>query len=218
VRRTLLVFAFVLAPLRGGAQRVVLEPHDPAFWLGAGLLFAGAATVDERIGGYSNRHRSGLLDTFADAGNLLGQGRTAMIGLGAAYVGLRIAGKRDHARKVEYALLGYAAGNLVVSALKLATGRHRPDSTGEPWRFRPFHSGNDWYSLPSAHAAHAFSLAAALAAQTDHRWLMVAGYSMATLVAWSRVYDRAHWPSDVVLGATVGVASGLTVVHWLERR
>jgi len=30
-------------------------------------------------------------------------------------------------------------------------------------------------------------------------------------VGWSRVRDRAHWLSDVVIGGTVGAISGLAV-------
>ncbi|MND06844.1 PAP2 superfamily protein [compost metagenome] len=47
---------------------------------------------------------------------------------------------------------------------------------------------------------------------------------MAAGVAWSRVNDEAHWASDVVMGALVGIVSGQLVVRhghrrdgWLER-
>lgn len=48
--------------------------------------------------------------------------------------------------------------------------------------------------------------------------MTVAAYGAATLVAWSRVHDEAHWPSDVVAGALTGTTMSLTTIGWLERR
>ncbi|MGE5593830.1 MAG: phosphatase PAP2 family protein, partial [Betaproteobacteria bacterium] len=43
----------------------------------------------------------------------------------------------------------------------------------------------------------------------EYRVLFYAG---ATLVAISRVYERAHWPSDTLVGAVVGVWSANQVM------
>lgn len=32
---------------------------------------------------------------------------------------------------------------------------------------------------------------------------------MAALIAYSRVYNQDHWPSDVVAGAILGIAAGV---------
>jgi membrane-associated phospholipid phosphatase len=49
-------------------------------------------------------------------------------------------------------------------------------------------------------------------------------YPIAAGVAWSRVNDEAHWASDTVMGALVGIVSAQLVVRhghrrdgWLER-
>jgi membrane-associated phospholipid phosphatase len=41
----------------------------------------------------------------------------------------------------------------------------------------------------------------------DHKWVPVVSYSIATLVGLSRIYDNAHWASDVMAGAAVGFLS-----------
>jgi len=71
-------------------------------------------------------------------------------------------------------------------------------------------AGNpDKYSFPSGHTATAFGAAFALFGQ-------IGGFSygaiaLAPLIGFSRVYLGAHYPSDVVAGAFLGVLVGIVV-------
>ena len=68
----------------------------------------------------------------------------------------------------------------------------------------PFGKGS---SFPSGHAAAAFSIATVIARRYgNHRWVPYASYGIAALLAFSRIPDRAHYPSDVFLGAALGYA------------
>lgn len=60
-------------------------------------------------------------------------------------------------------------------------------------------------SFPSGHAVTAFMCAAVLSkgSRTAPAW-----YTLAALVAFSRVYVRMHHTSDVVAGAALGIALG----------
>src|SRR5690242_15165173 len=66
-------------------------------------------------------------------------------------------------------------------------------------------------SFPAGHAATAFAGATLLAFLAPR--LAPAFVALAALIAWSRVYDGVHYPSDVlagaVLGALVGVAAAV---------
>lgn len=69
--------------------------------------------------------------------------------------------------------------------------------------------GTDHRSLPSGHAAFAFSGATVLHKEFGHvsPWISVAGYTVAAATAVDRVCrNRHHW-YDVVAGAGVGVLS-----------
>ena len=60
-------------------------------------------------------------------------------------------------------------------------------------------------SFPSGHATSAFTAAALL---SDRDRLKPVYYTIAVLVAWSRVYVRIHHASDVVAGIVVGIGLG----------
>ncbi|MFD7553169.1 bifunctional phosphatase PAP2/diacylglycerol kinase family protein [Streptomyces sp. NPDC059835] len=64
-------------------------------------------------------------------------------------------------------------------------------------------------SFPSGHSASAFAFTAGLALESPGWGAVLA--PVAAAVAFSRVYTGVHYPSDVVAGAALGVASGFLV-------
>jgi len=103
---------------------------------------------------------------------------------------------------------------VLVWAVKLMVGRVRPwIALGLP---APVGAPSDG-SFPSGHAAGAFCVAVFVAAalpvgwreSTGRAWAVrVAILTVAALIALSRVYLGAHFPSDVAAGALVGAAIG----------
>lgn len=71
-------------------------------------------------------------------------------------------------------------------------------------------SPNEKNAFPSGHATTAFAFATTVAA--NHAWYWgVGAYTMASLVAYSRISDNRHYLHDVLGGATVGISYGLGV-------
>ncbi|MEQ8693960.1 MAG: VTT domain-containing protein [Gammaproteobacteria bacterium] len=108
--------------------------------------------------------------------------------------------------------LGLAAGS--VMALKAVLHVSRPIV---------FSSGADAFSFPSGHAAMAAVLYGILAwlvsSRLPSRWRalpLVVGGSLVGLIAASRIYLAAHWPSDVGAGVLIGF--GLAAVFGLVFR
>jgi membrane-associated phospholipid phosphatase len=212
------VMLSTLAGARTADAQLSLRPRSRGFWIGAAAAVTAAGLADERAQRFSLAHRSGLARTFADAGNAMGTGRNVIAGLALTYVGARLTGHRSAANDVLRISAGYAVSNAVVGVLKPVVGRHRPDSTNDAWRFRTFSSRGEWHAFASSHAVHAFSVAAGIAVASRDPLASTLGYSTATLVAWSRLYDNQHWASDVTSAAVIGVSSAATMVRWLERR
>ncbi len=78
------------------------------------------------------------------------------------------------------------------------------------------------YALPSGHAltgaAVAIGLVIVLSASNSRRrylwWAMAVAYAF--VMAWSRVYVRAHWFSDVSAGLAFGAAAAVSAVLFLD--
>jgi membrane-associated phospholipid phosphatase len=98
----------------------------------------------------------------------------------------------------------------MTDGLKIIVGRARPEQNLGAAHFDPF--GGD-KSFPSGHATTAFAIGSVIAAHSNQAWVKASAYSLASLVAFSRVYHDAHWSSDVAGGALIGTVVGETVVR-----
>ncbi len=89
---------------------------------------------------------------------------------------------------------GFLIGGVVTHATKFLIRRERPDS-------------NTKTALPSGHTQAAFSLAASMT--ESYGWKVGAPFwGLGIFTGLTRLADNAHWLSDVVAGATVGVLFG----------
>jgi len=98
-------------------------------------------------------------------------------------------------------LAGEAALNslVAVESFKYSLGRERPyqgNGTG------PFFQGGT--SFPSEHAAAAWSIAGVVAHEYPSPFMKIAAYGLASLVDYSRIRARQHFPSDVFVGSIIG--------------
>lgn len=98
-------------------------------------------------------------------------------------------------------LSGEAAFNslLVTESLKYTFRRNRPFQTTGAGDF--FSGGT---SFPSEHAAAAFSIAGVIAHEYPGPLTKIAVYGLASLVSFSRIRARQHFPSDVFVGTIIG--------------
>jgi PAP2 superfamily len=102
------------------------------------------------------------------------------------------------------ALAAMGAAGTVDLALKLTFDRQFPYTPGSTGRF--WGGGR---SFPSGHSATSFAFAAVIAHRyPNKRWLKWSAYALATGVALSRYPAKKHYPSDILMGATIGYVSG----------
>jgi membrane-associated phospholipid phosphatase len=98
-------------------------------------------------------------------------------------------------------LAGEAALNslVAVETLKYSLGRQRPFQGDGNGSF--FHGST---SFPSEHSAAAWSVAGVVAHEYPGPLVKIVAYGLASLVDYSRVRGRQHFPSDVFVGSIMG--------------
>lgn len=110
-------------------------------------------------------------------------------------------GKGEVATMLEASILS----TVTAEGLKYAAGRERPNGTLDPnaWRL----GGS---SFPSLHSDLAFAVGTVFAesGDDDYRWFRrLVGYGVGTGTVYLRLRHNAHWFSDTVAGAAIGMAS-----------
>ncbi len=147
-----------------------------------------------------------IFDAIAHVGNLLGGWRAAPMLVAIAL----IAAAYRWRTLLLTLVVGYVIQTGSTELIKQFTGRPRPRQNGDPDLFFGWHDG--YHSFPSGHASFAFLFATIIGAYFPRiRWL---AYSYAVFVSITRVLADAHFVSDVVVGALIGVLSGVVVLRW----
>ena len=101
-------------------------------------------------------------------------------------------------------------------ALKYAVGREGPDQTSDPNQWRK--SGGT--SFPSFHSTAAFAVGTVLAesGNDEYRWVRrFLGYGLGAATSYERLKHNAHWLSDTVAGAALGIASAHFAMNRRDR-
>ncbi len=120
--------------------------------------------------------------------------------------------------RVGFLFAAIGAPSLFVTIVKRMIGRARPGVSGvvDPTLFSPFKWSAAWAGMPSGHATTAFAVLAAVITLWPRARTVVLIYAL--LIAVSRVVVFAHYPTDVLAGALVGVVGALMVRRWFALR
>jgi undecaprenyl-diphosphatase len=120
--------------------------------------------------------------------------------------------------RLSFLFAAIALPSLAVTVVKRLIGRARPfvDSQSDPFHYMLGVWRPDYASFPSGHATTAF--AAAIAIGLIWPRLRVWLWTYALIIAVSRVVILAHYTSDVIAGAVVGVVGALLARDWFAAR
>ena len=169
---------------------------DMTWLVPAGGLTAGLLVTDRDF----SAHISHDPKTMSHYNTLSNAGLAALIG-GAG--GLWLMGHASHNKhwKETGFLAGEASINslVAVEAVKYSLRRQRPFQGDGSGAF--FQGGT---SFPSEHAAAAWSVAGVIAHEYPGPFTKIVAYGLASLVDYSRIRSRQHFPSDVFVGSIMG--------------
>ncbi|GAB2474652.1 bifunctional phosphatase PAP2/diacylglycerol kinase family protein [Jatrophihabitans fulvus] len=165
---------------------------------------------DRRLLAAATRRRHPVSDRVATVASTVAN--RSLVWTAAAGV-LVVTGRRRARTAAASGMLGIGiAAGLVNGPLKFAWRRDRPPELAGAKPLLPLPRT---FSFPSGHSASAFAFAAGVTSALPPAG--VAALPAATTVAYSRVHTGVHYPSDVVVGAAVGAASGLVAAAVVKR-
>jgi len=201
-------FKWSVNNLEADGEDIVTSPchagellQKPAFWwtgLAAAAALGGAFALDTPVQIHTKHISHGVADTFESGGQIALWSATAVIYGWGMWT--------DDARSRRYMLTSVAStaiAGLLAKGAKAAFGRLRPDANQGAFQFW---KGGD--SFVSSAATPAFALAAGLSEWGGNRWYVaVPAYGAAAAVGFGRMGKDAHWLSDIVGSALIGVGT-----------
>ena len=156
----------------------------------------------------------------------LGDGRASMLIFGGFLAYSYIDDDRTALQAGKIGLESFFLSGIVAQILKHTFGRERPSNasvSGGRWNgaFLLLNQGSgkrggyaQYDAFPSGHTTSIFAAATTLSEiYGDSPWVSYASYSVASVVAVSRVTEQAHWISDCFVGGLIGYFSTQLVLH-----
>ena len=102
----------------------------------------------------------------------------------------------------------------LTAGLKIVVNRPRPFAT-YPEIQKLDKAGS--YSFPSGHTSSAFAFATSISLAYPQWYVVAPSFAWASLVGYSRMHLGVHYPSDVLVGALLGIGSGF-ITHLLGKK
>jgi membrane-associated phospholipid phosphatase len=192
------------------------------FWGGLILIALGvcALWIDRPLAHFIYDHVSAKTHKFLDgithyakAGHWLA---AAIVALAAAAVARHFGARgRDLPLLINYSLAFIAMltlGSAVLHVIKLVLGRRRPRDDMEMglYEFKPFAFNLEYNSFPSGHALTISCVAVIFTCVWPHWWPLF--FAVAAALAITRALLTAHFLSDVLIGAGLGLLAGREVL------
>jgi membrane-associated phospholipid phosphatase len=174
--------------------------------IGLPAVTLGLIAIDKHASGALSRNGTNVSTDLSNAGLFTTAGAVSAL--------LLDGGTRGDSHALETGVLGAEAmanSYLVYTALQLITERQRPlQGTGRGNFFQT--SGLD-NSFLSGHAILTWTGASTVAHEYPKPWFEWLTYGTATVVSVTRFTGLHHFPSDVVLGSTLGYPIGRHIFH-----
>ncbi len=181
----------------------------------AGLGLLAIAGSDPLL--YRNiRARQPWLDAAMPVARDLGE-TYGILGTAGLWLGAELLHQEELASTASTALGAVAVAGILSSLLKPAFAANRPGTDSGNHAFFEYQGGRFNIlngSFPSGHTMVAFTLAETFGSSYGRWWT----YPLAACTAYSRIYEGAHWPSDVLLGAALGMGIGRIAVKLKDEK
>ncbi|MDO1501607.1 phosphatase PAP2 family protein [Winogradskyella maritima] len=190
-------------------------------FMNLGLVTAGTLglyTIDDNIRREFRGHIESVPEMLLDYGWYAGSPQNNYGFTGAVYL-TGLFTKNEKLRRTGVLLISSAtATGFLQQFTKSATGRARPGTELGKNHFRPFGGSSSYRSFPSGHSVLTFTNTHVIAKQFESWWVKAPIYAIGVIPGISRIYDDAHWASDVFLSWAISYFMVEAIDIYLDRK
>ncbi|TRO67461.1 phosphatase PAP2 family protein [Christiangramia sabulilitoris] len=205
----------------GGIKRTYTAPlkWQKDDFITAGAVVAGTAFLyifDEETSDYFIDQKEDVPGVVRDFGWYFGSPQNNYGITGAVYL-TGLFTKNEKIRKTGVLMISAAtASGIIQSISKTVVGRARPGAGEGKGSFKPFSNEGDFHSFPSGHTILAFTTLYALSKQFENPFLRAGLIGVGLISPVSRLWDGAHWLTDVGLSLAISVVVVDTIDKYLS--
>ncbi|WP_299183146.1 phosphatase PAP2 family protein [uncultured Aquimarina sp.] len=207
----------------GGLKHAYTQPFrwKGKDWATFGGIVAGTALlylIDEPANDFFTDQRDDIPDFIRETGFRFGK-PIVNYGLTTGIYAFGLITKNEKVRKTGVLLIASAtAGGIIQTVSKTLAGRARPYTGKGKDAFKFYSSEADYHSFPSGHAILSFTTAYAISKQFENPYIKGGIYALGLISPVSRLWEGAHWLTDVTLGIVLSVVIVDGIDNYLNKK
>ncbi len=207
----------------GGIKHAYTQPFKwkGKDWATFGGIVAGSALlyiIDEPANDFFTDQEDDIPGIVKEAGFRFGK-PLVNYGLTTSVYAFGLITKNEKVRKTGVLLIASAtAGGIIQTVSKTLAGRARPHTGKGNDSFKFYSKEADYHSLPSGHAILSFTTIYAISKQFKNPYIKGGLYTIGLLSPISRLWQGAHWLTDVTLGVVLSVVIVDGIDNYLNKK
>ncbi|SMC70766.1 phosphatase PAP2 family protein [Moheibacter sediminis] len=173
--------------------------------------------VDEEINNYFHKQEPDVPGVIKDFGWYFGSPQNNYGITGAVYL-FGLFTNNENIRQTGVLMITSAsAAGLIQQVSKSLAGRARPNSGLGHDHFKPLGGSAEYRSFPSGHTVLSVTTMYALSKQFENPWVKAGFWTVGMIAPVSRLWEGAHWFTDIALSTALSVAIVEGVDNYLKR-
>lgn len=173
--------------------------------------------ADEEINTYFNKQEPHVPGVIKDFGWYFGSPQNNYGITGAVYL-FGLFTNNENIRQTGVLMITSAsAAGLIQQVSKSLTGRARPNAGFGSNHFKPLGGSAEYRSFPSGHTVLSVTTMYALSKQFENPWVKAGFWTVGMIAPVSRLWEGAHWFTDIALSTVLSVAIVEGVDNYLKR-